>query len=46
MSGCKEKGCWWCITYDEDREEWCAFCAVPCSVISECGISKQLKEKE
>lgn len=46
MSGCEERGCHWCVTFDEDREEWCAFGAVPCYIISECQIAEQLKSQD
>ena len=50
MSGCEERDCPYCVTLDEDRdedrEEWCVFGAVPCYVISECGIAEQLKEQK
>lgn len=45
MSGCEDIDCPYCVTLDEDREEWCVFGAVPCYVISECGIAKRLKEQ-
>lgn len=47
MTGCEEIECYYCVTHDEDRVEFCAFYDCACWYVRKCKyFEEQLKENK